>query len=151
MGCICGLCWFSGPSATKCHKLGVGGGLTEADVYSLPVVEARNLKSRCGCGRAPPPEVLGVGPSLPHPGSRGQAVSWLVASFLQSLPLSAFGSISLGVLCVSLLRRASLQEGRLLQGPRVDSYLALGNELSEETLDDKARDFIRGSQSRVLW
>ena len=33
----------------------------------------------------------------------------------------------------------------------MDSYLALGNELSEETPDDKARDFIHGSQSWVLW
>ena len=63
-----------------------------------------------------------------------------------------------------------LQEGGPLPGPET-GLLSLGNELSEETHADKARDFIgkgtrvesrrvrelrrtallRGSQSRVLW
>ena len=148
MGCVCRLCWFSGPSATKCHKLGVGGGLTAADVHSFPGVEARSLKSRCGRGQAPPGGSRGRS-FFASSGLWGQAVLWLVAAFLQSLPLSAFGSVSRSVLCVSLLK-VLLQEAGPLRGPRVDSYLALGNELSKETPDDKARGFIRGSQSRVL-
>lgn len=148
MGCVCRLCWFSGPSATRCHKLGVGGGLTAADIHSFPGVEARSLKSRCGRGQAPPGGSRGRS-FFASSGLWGQAVLWLVAAFLQSLPLCAFGSISRSVF-VSLFLRYCCRKQDPFRGPRVDSYLALGNELSEETPDDKARGFIRGSQSRVL-
>ena len=41
-----------------------------------------------------------------------------------------------------------LQERGLLPGPRVGSYLTFGNELSEKTHANKARDFIgKGSRS----
>ena len=98
-----------------------------------------------------PPEVLGDGPSLPLPGCG-------VRLFLGLWPLSYNLCLCLHlaasprVCCVSLfLEGYCCRKGDPFRGPRVDSYLALRNELSEETPDDKARDFIHRSQSWVLW
>lgn len=89
-----------------CNKvpqiLGVGGGLTAAGIHSFPGAEAKSETKVWAW-----PSSLGGSRGrsfFASSGLWGQAVLWLVAAFLQSLPLCAFGSISRSMFVSLFLR-----------------------------------------------
>ena len=47
--------WFLGPAVTNCHKM---GGVNATENYSLTLVEARGLESRCWPEELIPSEAL---------------------------------------------------------------------------------------------